>query len=243
SRSCTASSYSPLAKWARPHSSAFEAMPNAAPTHASVPVGVTGAVGLAATGARIGARGIAGSSDGDGGRGRSTTVIGGFSIGASANGTSAARSGGGGGADLPELLPRQAEAGERAIAIGRFEVLQVADRLEGFRRVAEAAQLELGLTFQQERAGAEGFLIARRGRLGLRGRLGPFLLLERRLGQIVRRLVRQRVMREFLAEPSPGHLLVLDLAGLARDHAGVVERFGGRRRLHQLRVRSLLLGR
>src|SRR5882762_7171172 len=111
--------------------------------------------------------------------------------------------GGEGGADLSKLLPRQAEAGERAIPVRRFEGLQAADGLEGLRGVAEAAQLQLGLTFQQERAGSEVFLIARRGRLGLRRGLGPFFLLECRLGEIVRRLVRQRVVREFLAEAPP----------------------------------------
>src|SRR5262249_35882534 len=86
----------PLAKWERPHSSAFDAMPKAAPTHASVPVWEIGAVGLGAAGATIAASGRAGRPEGDG---RSGTSGGGdvrFSVGAPADGTSADRSGGGG---------------------------------------------------------------------------------------------------------------------------------------------------
>ena len=71
-------------------------MPNAAPTHARVLGGPSGAVSLSVAGATMGARGMAGSSEGDGGIGWSAKATAGFSIGASANGTSRVRSGGGG---------------------------------------------------------------------------------------------------------------------------------------------------
>src|SRR4030095_8455437 len=82
---------------------------------------------------------------------------------------------------------------------------------------------------------------ASRGRLGLRDRLRPLLLLECRLREIVCGLVRERVVRVFLAQPRPRSLLALDVAALARDHAGVVQRIGGRRRLRRLRGRGLLV--
>src|SRR5262249_35154741 len=240
---------SPLAKCERPHSSAFDAIPKAAPTQARVPVELIAAVGFGAAGTTIAASGSAGSSEGDGGSGRSATVTGGFSIGASANGTRVERSGGGGvvgsnvaartvagntataasmksadsrrvttssprslaacwagsaarprpqggvgtlagdgivgregGADLAELLSCQTETRERAIPVAGLEVLHAADGLERLRRLLVAAELELGLALEQERAPAEALVVGRGGGLGLGRRLSPLLPLERGLG-------------------------------------------------------------
>src|SRR5206468_4188267 len=173
-----------------------------------------GAVGLAAAGTTIAASGSAGKSEGDGGSGRSATVIDGFSIGASANGTSAERSGGGGvaggerGADLAELLPGQAQPGEGAIAIARLEGFHAADGLERLRGFLEAAELELRLAPEQERAGAKSVVVARGRRLGLSRRLSPLLSLEGSFREVVRRLMSERMIGVFLAKTGPGRLLV-----------------------------------
>src|SRR5436309_6281736 len=147
------------------------------------------------------------------------------------------------GADLAELLPGQAQPGEGAIAIARLEGFHAADGLERLRGFLEAAELELRLAPEQERAGAKSVVVARGRRLGLSRRLSPLLSLEGSFREVVRRLMSERMIGVFLAKTGPGRLLVLDLARLARDHAGVVERFGRRRRLRQLRIRALLLAR
>ena len=91
-----ASSYSPLAMRARPHSSAEEATPKNAPTHASGPGSASAAVGFAPHGAHTVAGGNDGRSAGASGSGRSPRPTAGLSSGTSANGMSAVRSGAGG---------------------------------------------------------------------------------------------------------------------------------------------------
>src|SRR5437867_3452409 len=88
------------------------------------------------------------------------------------------------GADLAELLPGQAQPGEGAIAIARLEGFHAADGLERLRGFLEAAELELRLAPEQERAGAKSAVVVER--FGRRRRLRQLriraLLLARRAG-------------------------------------------------------------
>src|SRR5439155_533316 len=137
-----------------------------------------------------------------------------------------------------ELLLREAEAGERAIARPRLGALHGRGRLERLPRRAEAPELQLRLTLEHERLRPHGVFVAPRGRLRLGRRLLPLLALERRLREVERGAKGERVSRELLAEPPPRGLLVLGASEPPGERARVVERFSGGRRLLQ----ELLVG-
>src|SRR5207247_9245040 len=96
SRAFAAASYAPVAVRVRPHSSAEEATPKNAPTHASGPGSASAAVGFARHGAHTVAGGNDGRSAGASGSGRSPRPTAGLSSGTSANGMGAVRAGAGG---------------------------------------------------------------------------------------------------------------------------------------------------
>src|SRR3970282_968250 len=99
-----------------------------------------------------------------------------------------------------------------------------ADRLERLGRRAEPVELELRLALHEERLRPEALLVALRRGLRLRRGLFSVLALERGAGEVERRALGDRVVRELLAEPLPGRLLVLRASEPCRAPAGVVER-------------------